>query len=201
MIAARSTAAGSAPKIPAQFSPRREAQYASATAGGAWRTSCAPAIASAMPPACCLASPSLDSPANIAFSMSIWRSRRALPPRGCARSANNASSAAGSRCAARCKSGPMTLAEPCPDRLHGADARMPTHCNKDRHAAPFIAQKPRGGSFELDLARGVGTVAELVLQALYPHRIAVAVIEEPRQKKAGQATLGLRQHEMRIAHR
>ena len=55
---------------------------------------------------------------------------------------------------------------------------------------------------ELDLARGVGAVAELVLQALQLEaRVARAVGQHARQREAGDALVGLREDEEEVAHR
>ena len=81
------------------------------------------------------------------------------------------------------------------------EPRQRHHLEDRRDAAPFVADAlaPRAG--ELDLARRVAPVAELVLQALQADRVARAVGPEARQQEAGDAAFGLREHQPRVAHR
>ncbi len=75
------------------------------------------------------------------------------------------------------------------------------HLDDGRHAAALLADQPRGGAVVLDLARGVGVVAELVLEPLQEHPVAGAVGQDPRQEEAGQPAGRLRQHQEHVAHR
>ena len=56
---------------------------------------------------------------------------------------------------------------------------------------PRLADELRPRAVQLDLARRVGAVAELVLQALEVHRVARAVGQDPRQREARQALVGV----------
>ena len=68
-----------------------------------------------------------------------------------------------------------------------------------RRGPPRRPSAPR--RLELDLAGRVRAVAELVLEPLDVDRVALAVGREARQEEAGDAALGLREHEERVAHR
>ena len=81
------------------------------------------------------------------------------------------------------------------------EPRVLHHLDDDRHAATFLAEKPRVGAVELDLGRRVRAVAELVLEADDAHRVARAVRQQARQEEARESRAGLREHEMRVAHR
>ena len=70
---------------------------------------------------------------------------------------------------------------------HAVQARVADHLDDRRHAAAGLADELRPGAVQLDLARGVGAVAELVLQALQVQRVARAVGQDPRQREAGDA--------------
>ncbi len=67
--------------------------------------------------------------------------------------------------------------------------------------AAGLADELRPGAVQLDLARRVGAVAELVLQALQVHGVAGAVGQDARQREARQALGRLRQDEEEVAHR
>ena len=76
------------------------------------------------------------------------------------------------------------------------------HHRDDRgHAASLVADELRPRAVELDLARRVRAIAELVLEPLDPKRVSRAVWEHPRQKEAREPVTGLRQHEEGVAHR
>src|ERR1019366_8481516 len=82
-------------------------------------------------------------------------------------------------------------------------ARIPAALpiTQSRRVCPTISMivgTPRPGSVQLDLARGVGVVAELVLQALDLHGVAGAVREDARHQEAGEAVLCLGEHEEEI---
>ena len=68
-------------------------------------------------------------------------------------------------------------------------------------AAALLADHPRPGAAELDLARGVRAVAELVLEPLDVEAVALAVGRPARQQEAGDAALGLGEDEEGVAHR
>ena len=78
---------------------------------------------------------------------------------------------------------------------------MVDHLEYGRHAAPFLAQELRPGAVEFDLAGGVGSVAQLVLEALQEEPVARAIRSPSRQQEAGEPAGGLRQHEEGVAHR
>jgi hypothetical protein len=62
------------------------------------------------------------------------------------------------------------------------------HLDDRRHAAARVADHPRQRAAELDLAGGIGAVAELVLQALQLEaRVAGSVGQDARQ---GEVVLG-----------
>ena len=81
-------------------------------------------------------------------------------------------------------------------------ARVVDHLDDRRHAAARLADHLGQRAAELDLAGGVGAVAELVLQALQLEaRVARAVGQHARQREAGDAFVGLREDEEEVAHR
>ena len=61
------------------------------------------------------------------------------------------------------------------------------HLDDRRHAAALVADHPRPGAPELDLARCVRAVAELVLEPLDVDPVALAVRSEAGKQKAGEA--------------
>jgi hypothetical protein len=65
------------------------------------------------------------------------------------------------------------------------------HLDDRAHAAAGLADELAVGLVELDLARRVGAVAELVLQALQAERVAGAVVEDARDEEARDALVGL----------
>ena len=81
------------------------------------------------------------------------------------------------------------------------EAGVVDHLDDRRHAATLLADHPRPGAAELDLAGGVRAVAELVLEPLDLDRVALAVGGEARHQKAGEPALGLGEDEERVAHR
>ena len=58
---------------------------------------------------------------------------------------------------------------------HAVQPGVSDHLDDRGHAAALLAQAPGPGAVELDLAGGVGAVAELVLQALQVEGVAAAV--------------------------
>ena len=99
------------------------------------------------------------------------------------------------------------------DRLRGARAHpggraeravepgVVDHLDDRRHAAALLADQPRPGAAELDLAGGVRAVAELVLEPLDVDPVALAVGGEARHQEAGEPALGLGEDEEGVAHR
>ena len=84
---------------------------------------------------------------------------------------------------------------------HAVQARVADHLDDRRHAASGLAHHARPGAVQLDLRGGVGVVAELVLQALDVEGVAAAVGEDARQQEAGQALVGLGEHQEHVGHR
>ena len=80
-------------------------------------------------------------------------------------------------------------------------ARVADHLDDRRHAAAGLADELRPCAVQLDLARRVGAVAELVLEALDVEGVAGPVGQDPRQREAAEALVGLREHEEQVAHR
>ena len=107
--------------------------------------------------------------------------------------------------AERCAAWWVACATPCAHARgraeHAVEARVVDHLDDRRHAAALLADHPRPGAVELDLAGGVGAVAELVLQALDAEAVAAAVGQDARQQEARQPAVGLREHQERVAHR
>ena len=75
------------------------------------------------------------------------------------------------------------------------------HLDDGANALALIANALGIGILELDLGGCVGTVAELVLQALELDRIHRSVRPEARHEETGESFVGLRQHQKRVAHR
>ena len=74
------------------------------------------------------------------------------------------------------------------------------HLDDGRNAPALLADQRRPGAVELDLARGVGPVAELVLQALEGDSVALPVGGPPGQGEAGQTARRLGQNQEQVAH-
>jgi hypothetical protein len=68
-------------------------------------------------------------------------------------------------------------------------------------ATTLLANQQAVGLLEDHLARGVGMIPQLVLEALQQQRIDRAVRQKARHKKTGQPTGGLCKHQEGIAHR
>src|SRR5438477_4495125 len=83
---------------------------------------------------------------------------------------------------------------------HAVQPRVVDHVDDRRYAASLLADEPRPGASELDLAGGIRAVSELVLEALDVEAVALPIGGEAGQKKAREATVGLRQDEERVAH-
>ena len=84
---------------------------------------------------------------------------------------------------------------------HAVEAGVVDHLDDRRHAAALLADHPRPGAAELDLAGGVGAVAELVLEPLDVEGVALAVGRPARHQEAGDAGVGLGEDEEGVAHR
>ena len=67
--------------------------------------------------------------------------------------------------------------------------------------AAGLPHQPARRAVELDLAGGVGPVAELVLQTLHVEHVAAAVGQHPGDDEAGDALVELGQHQEQVAHR
>ena len=70
-----------------------------------------------------------------------------------------------------------------------------------RTPAPSSPTSQAEARVELDLAGGVGAVAELVLQPLQAEAVALAVRRPAREEEAGDAAVGLGEDEEGVAHR
>ncbi len=81
------------------------------------------------------------------------------------------------------------------------EPRQLHHLQNVADASAFLTDAPGKSLGELDFARSIGTVAELVFQALQANRIARAVRPKARHQKAGEPARRLRQNKKRIAHR
>ena len=73
---------------------------------------------------------------------------------------------------------------------------MVDHLEDRPEAASLLADEARDRAVERDLRRGVGAVAELVLQPLDPEARL-----RPLEQEAGEPGRSLREHEERVAHR
>src|SRR4029079_6943078 len=73
------------------------------------------------------------------------------------------------------------------------------HLDDRPHPGALLADQPGGGGVELDLAGGVGAVAELVLEALQPEAVALAVGRPAGEEEAGDAAVGLGEDEEGVA--
>ena len=77
------------------------------------------------------------------------------------------------------------------------------HLDDGAHAASLVAEPLGQGPVELELAGGVGPVAELVLEPHHVDPVASAVGQHPRHHEAGQggsSGRGLRQHQEQVVH-
>ena len=83
---------------------------------------------------------------------------------------------------------------------HAVKARHADHLDDVAHATPFFAHHPGQRAAQFGLARCVGRVAHLLLQAQYLHRILAAVGPPARQQKTRQATGAVCQHQEGVAH-
>ena len=84
---------------------------------------------------------------------------------------------------------------------HAVEPRRGDHLDDRAHAAPLVAEPHPERAVELELGRGVGTVAELVLQPGDVESVAGAVGQRPRHQEAGQPLRRLRQHQEDVVHR
>ena len=74
------------------------------------------------------------------------------------------------------------------------------HLDDGRHTSALLPHQPCDGTVVLHLARGVGMVAELVLQSLQQHSVAGAVGQYPRHQEAAEAIRGVGEHQEHITH-
>ena len=81
------------------------------------------------------------------------------------------------------------------------EPRVAHHLDDGRHAAPLFADERGPGAVELDLARRVRAVAELVLQRWMCIVFCTPSGAPARHQEARQPALGLRQRQERVAHR
>ena len=84
---------------------------------------------------------------------------------------------------------------------HTVEPGVIDHLDDGAHAASLVADPRTPRVDQLDLARRVGAVAELVLQALDADRVAAAVGPPARNQKARQTRGCLREHQERVRHR
>ena len=80
------------------------------------------------------------------------------------------------------------------------EPRVGDHLDDRRHAASLFADELGPRVVVLDLARGVGAVAELIFEPLDGDRVLRPVGFEPRDEEARQAPFGLREREKRVIH-
>ena len=85
-------------------------------------------------------------------------------------------------------------------RHRGIEAGMVNHLDDGAHASALVPQAVRQRANKLDLGRGVGAVAKLVLQPLDANGVAPR-FQPARHHETGQATGGLRQGQEPIRHR
>ena len=87
------------------------------------------------------------------------------------------------------------------DATAAVEPRQRQHVNDRLETAPGFADEPARCMIELHLGRGIGAVAELVLQPHQRHAIEAAIRHVTRHQKTGQPIDGLRQHEECVARR
>ena len=83
----------------------------------------------------------------------------------------------------------------------GVEPGVVDHLDDGAHAVALLADQPGERARVLDLGRGVGAVAELVLEALDQDGVARAVGAPARHQEAGQARRRLRQGQEAVGHR
>src|SRR5262249_31754496 len=81
------------------------------------------------------------------------------------------------------------------------ESRVVAHLDDGRDSTPLLADDLGMGIGELGLARGVGAIAELVLEPLEMDRVALAIRGPAGHEKATRATARLREHQEGVAHR
>ena len=84
---------------------------------------------------------------------------------------------------------------------HAVEPGLHDHLEDRGDAAPLLADERRRRALQRDLGRRVGAVPELVLQALEPNAVALAVLGHARDEEAREPVRRLREHEERVAHR
>ncbi len=83
---------------------------------------------------------------------------------------------------------------------HAVQPRLGHHFDNGRYPAPGRAYAISLGIEELDFGRGIGMIAELVLQALDFDCVALTGSRPARQQEARQSGVFLGEHEKGIAH-
>ena len=137
------------------------------------------------------------SAVSVAASDSMHRSARTLLISGWSTSSlPNAE-----RCAAWCVACSTAVRIAGGRAEHAVEPRVVDHLDDRRHAAALLADEPCPRRRELDLARRVRAVAELVLQPLDVKAVARPVRQHARDEEAREPAVGLRKHEERVAHR
>src|SRR5580704_10266778 len=81
------------------------------------------------------------------------------------------------------------------------EAREGAHLEDGWDTASFLAQKRRPRVHELDFGRGIGAIAEFVLEALDINAVEASIGEAPRHEETGQSAATLRQHQVSVALR
>lgn len=81
------------------------------------------------------------------------------------------------------------------------EAGQVDHVDDGAHATALVADPPGDRVLVLDLCGGVGAVAELVLEAHQPHRVARAVGQDARHEEAGEPARRPGEGEEDVAHR
>ena len=85
------------------------------------------------------------------------------------------------------------------------EPRAGDHLDDRAYAAALLPHENAHRAVELDLAGGVGSVAELVFQTLDAEDVAFAAArsaaQNARHEKAAEPRVGLREHEKAVAHR
>jgi hypothetical protein len=84
---------------------------------------------------------------------------------------------------------------------HAVEPGVVDHLDDGAHAPALVADELAPGVEQLDLARRVGPVAELVLEPLDADGVAAAVGEPARHEEAGEPAGGLGQHQEGVGHR
>ena len=81
------------------------------------------------------------------------------------------------------------------------ETRQRHHVEDGADAGIGVAEQEAERIVEFDFGRGVGTVADLVLQPLELQAVRRAIFQQARDEEAAHAFLRLRQHDEGVAHR